>query len=153
MVAQGRLFVGLSVSRSGPASQLSQQRPHRFRHVGFRPVMVRGVVTVTDLELVAELVGPARSVHAGNVGIGGQERDSQALLHYGQVGRINGGDHVQTREATASDQLQLHETTVASTTPGYLLPPRRTSASADRHLDSLPACSHGVRLGAGDAVP
>ena len=76
--------------------------------------MTHDAVVVVDLELVAELVCSARSVRRE---WGSRQQDvDDVLLVDAQIGRVERGDHVQTREATAADELELHQTTVASST-------------------------------------
>ncbi|MHB8275886.1 MAG: hypothetical protein ACYDC9_14200 [Dermatophilaceae bacterium] len=104
-------WVWMSVSWLGPAGQLSQQRPDRFGHVGFLPVMANSAVTVMNVDLVAELVCSVRSVHKGALESRRQESPDNLLLVHGKVCHVERGDHVQTREATTADRLQVHQTT------------------------------------------
>jgi hypothetical protein len=76
------------------------------------------VVAVLDLELVPELVRSARSTHAWSPKILGEQSEDDILLVRGKVGRIGRGDHVQTGDATAADELHLHEDSLTATALG-----------------------------------
>ena len=123
-IEQARLRVqGISMSGFGLMDQCSQERANRFGHISLLPVVPEGLVALTYLEVVAELVSAAPLARVGCWGACGQKRRDQPLLVRGQVGRVEACDHVEPREATTADECEVHDSNV-------------TSAAADAHSSS-----------------
>ena len=74
------------------------------------------------------------------------------MLVCGQISRVYGGDHVQTGEATAADELEEHHPNVTPMRLDAHLAGRPLRGSLERDLDRHPSGANGFGLRADAAV-